>query len=128
MQILANSFLVISFLALAIFQIAITLGAPLGEYAYGGQNSKVLPRHLRIASVFSAILALAISGHYLAQLGVVNPLLPAPQNQLVNWLVVGFMTVASVMNNISKSKKERMVFGSATLLMLSAALAVALKL
>jgi predicted cobalt transporter CbtA len=65
----AAGFLVFAYVATALFQIAIVLGAPLGEYAYGGQNPGILKLPFRIASVFSALVMFAIAGHYLAQLG-----------------------------------------------------------
>ena len=65
----AAGFLVFAYVATAFFQIAIVLGAPLGEYAYGGQNPGILKLPFRIASAFSALVMFAIAGHYLAQLG-----------------------------------------------------------
>ena len=44
----AAGFLVFAYVATALFQIAIVLGAPLGEYAYGGQNPGILKLPFRI--------------------------------------------------------------------------------
>ncbi len=122
----AAGFLVFAYIALALFQLAIVLGAPLGEYAFGGQNPGVLPVRLRIASFFSFVLALGISGHYLAQLGVLNPLLDADLNSLVNWFLVGFASLAALMNNITRSDKEKRLWGSTTIAMLLAAVTIAI--
>ncbi len=43
--------------ALAGFQAALLAGAPLGEYAWGGQH-RVLPRRLRIGSAVAIVLYL----------------------------------------------------------------------
>jgi len=43
----------ISFLSIAVFQVLLSLGYPLGEYAMGGYY-KVLPKKLRIVSVGNA--------------------------------------------------------------------------
>jgi hypothetical protein len=122
----ASGFLVFSSLAIALFQLAIVLGAPVGEYAYGGQHEGVLPTRFRIASVVSILVMLAIAGHYLAQIGVFSPVLDQDGNAIANWGFVGFFALAALMNNITKSEKEKRVFGSITLAMLLSAILVAL--
>jgi len=122
----ASGFLVFAFTATALFQLALVLGAPMGEYAYGGQLPGKLPIAYRISSAFSFLLMLAIAGHYLAQLGVVPLLLRADHNQVVNWALVGFASLAAIMNNITRSKKEKQLWGSTTIAMLIAAVIVAL--
>ena len=122
----ASGFLVFAFTATALFQLALALGAPMGEYAYGGQLPGKLPIAYRISSAFSFLLMLAIDGHYLAQLGVVPRLLRADHNQVVNLALVGFASLAAIMNNITRSKKEKQLWGSTTIAMLIAAVIVAL--
>ncbi|MEY3560988.1 MAG: hypothetical protein RL068_140 [Actinomycetota bacterium] len=122
----ASGFLVFAYLATALFQLALVLGAPMGEYAYGGQMPGRLPIPYRVSSAFSFLLMLAFAGHYLAQLGIVPMLLPADQNQIVNWILVGFSALAAIMNNITRSQKERRLWGATTIAMLIAAVIVAL--
>lgn len=122
----ASGFLVFAFTATALFQLALALGAPMGEYAYGGQITGKLPIPYRVASSISFLLMLAIAGHYLAQLGVVPKLLSADLNQLANWGLIGFAASAAVLNNITKSKKEKQLWGSTTIAMLIASVIVAL--
>ena len=122
----AAGFLVFSFVALALFQLAIVLGAPLGEYAYGGQNVGKLPIQYRIASGFSFLIALAIAGHYLAQLGILPMLLDANLNQIVNWGLVVFNVPAAILNNITRSQKEKRLWGGTTIANLLASAIVAL--
>lgn len=122
----ASGFLVFAFTATALFQLALALGAPMGEYAYGGQITGKLPIPYRVASSISFLLMLAIAGHYLAQLGVVPKLLSADLNQLANWGLIGFAASAAVLNNITKSKKEKQLSGSTTIAMLIASVIVAL--
>jgi hypothetical protein len=121
-------FLVAMTLVVTLFQISLASGAPWGEYAYGGTKTGKLPTGFRINSVVSAFLMLAISGHYLAQLGVFEPVLDSAGNSVVNWVLVGFTGLAALANNATRSKKERMVWGIPTILMFLAALAVALNL
>jgi hypothetical protein len=94
----------------ALFQLALVLGAPMGEYAFGGQNKGKLPTQLRITSAFSFVFLLAVAGHYLAQAGFFPQLLPEAVNTVANWLLVGFNVSGLVMNAISRSKKERQMW------------------
>ncbi|MGA0413299.1 MAG: hypothetical protein EBW31_02255 [Actinobacteria bacterium] len=121
----AAGFLVFAYVATALFQIAIVLGAPLGEYSYGGQNPGVLKLPFRIASVFSALVMFAIAGHYLAQLGVLTPLLDQAGNSIANWGFAVFAGLSAIANNITRSQKEKRLWGGTTIAMLLAAVIVA---
>ena len=125
---ISSGFLVAMTLIVAVFQIALALGAPLGEYAYGGTKTGKLPIGFRINSVVAVFVMLAISGHYLAQLGVFEPILDSAGNSVVNWVLVAFFVLSALANNATRSKKERMVWGIPTILMFLASLAVALQL
>jgi hypothetical protein len=87
-----------------------------------------LPLGFRINSVVAVFVMLAISGHYLAQLGVFEPILDPAGNSVVNWVLVGFTGLSALANNATRSKKERMVWGIPTILMFLSSLAVALQL
>lgn len=121
----ASGFLVFSYSATALFQIAIVLGAPLGEYAYGGRNSGVLKAPFRFASAVSALVLFAIAGHYLAQLGVFSPLLDEAGNSIANWGFAVFAALSALANNITRSEKEKRLWGGTTIAMLLAAIIVA---
>lgn len=94
-------------LGVAIFQIALVAGAPLGEYTMGGQRPGKLPGQFRVTAAVSAIIMVAQSGHYLAQAGILNPALSPGQNAIVNWFWFGFAVLGLIVNSISRSKKER---------------------
>ena len=126
LQDFASGFLVFSTLAVALFQLAIVLGAPVGEYAYGGQHEGKLPTRFRVTSVISMLVMLALAGHYLAQIGLFTPLLDADGNAMANWAFVGFFALSAVLNNITKSENEKRVFGSITIAMLLSAILVAI--
>lgn len=126
LEAIAGGFLVFFFIALALFQLALVLGAPLGEYAFGGQRAGVLPPGFRVASFFSMVFALAIAGHYLAQLGVLTPMLAPDLNQVVNWGLVGFAGLSAIANNITRSQKEKRLWGGPTVATLIAAVIIAL--
>jgi hypothetical protein len=125
---ISSGFLVATTLIVALFQVALAAGAPWGEYAYGGARTGKLPVGFRINSVVAALVMVAIAGHYLAQLGVFEPLLDSAGNSVVNWVLVGFTGLSAIANNITRSKKERAVWAIPTILMFIAALLVALNL
>ena len=125
---IAAGFLVATTALVALFQIALALGAPWGAYAYGGARVGKLPVGFRINSVVSAAVMVAIAGHYLAQLGVFTPVLDSAGNSVVNWVLVAFTGLGAIANNITRSKLERAAWGIPTILMFIAALIVALNL
>lgn len=109
-----------------IFQIGLASGAPWGEFAFGGRNKGTLPKHLRIGSVLSSFLYLGISGHLLAQVGVFPQLLESNLNTLANWSIVGIFSLALVMNIITPSKKERLVWAPVAAVLLVSSVIIAL--
>ena len=123
---ISAGFLVATTFIVCLFQIALASGAPWGAYAYGGARVGKLPVGFRINFVVAAVVMLAISGHYLAQLGVFTPLLDSAGNSVVNWVLVAFTGLSAIANNITRSKKERAVWAIPTILMFIAALVVAL--
>lgn len=110
----------------ALFQLALVLGAPMGEYAFGGQHLGKLPVQYRVGSAISFLVLLAIAGHYLAQAGVFTPLLTEGLNSVANWVLVGFNVVGLIMNGISRSKKERNMWVPVLLLSVVLSIIVAL--
>ena len=110
----------------SLFQLALVLGAPMGEYTLGGQTQGKLSLRLRLVSAISLLLNLAIAGHYLAQTGTIQTLLPSDLNEIANWGLVVFTASGLVMNSISRSKKERKMWVPVLLLSLTCAVIVAI--
>ena len=121
----ASGFLVFATFATALFQLALVLGAPMGEYAFGGQSPK-LPAQYRFSSAVSFLVMLAISGHYIAQLGWLEPLLEPDLNVIINWVLVGFFALSAIVNNLTKSEKEKRLWGGVTIAMLLCSIIVAI--
>lgn len=117
---------VVALVAVGLFQIGLALGAPMGEFAFGGQNPGRLPVPYRIASGISVFVYLGIAGHYLAQIGVFEPLLEPSLNSVVNWVLSGFNSLGLIMNSISRSSKERKMWVPVLLLMLVCSVVIAL--
>ena len=118
--------LVVTFLKLFLFQLALAFGANWGALAYGGSHPGKLPKNLRIASVFSALVAIALAGHYLAELGIFQSLLGSNGRTIANWAFFGLLAITSVLNNISRSSSEKKLWGPITVVMAVSALIVAL--
>jgi hypothetical protein len=123
---LVSTWIVILALALvSLFQIALIAGAPLGEYAFGGQNPGKLPAKFRIGSVLTLAIYVGIIGHMLAQLGILPKMLPADLNSTANWAIFGLNLLGLLMNAISRSKKERDMWVPVALLLSVASFFVA---
>lgn len=91
---------------LAIFQMALVAGAPIGRFAWGGQH-EVLPRKLRIGSVVSILLYVLFGYAALAKAGLVPVLISEPFTAVFMWVLTAYFTVGVAMNAISRSKPER---------------------
>lgn len=109
-----------------VFQVMLATGRPWGEWAFGGQMKGTLPTPYRIASLVSISIYAAQIVHYLGQAGVVTSTLSASTNQTINWVLVGFFALGTLMNGVSRSKKERALWTPilATSLLLSVAVAL----
>ncbi|MES2935334.1 MAG: hypothetical protein V4805_17815 [Pseudomonadota bacterium] len=92
----------------AAFQVLLALAMPFGNAAWGGTH-RVLPPHLRLASVISVVpLALAV-WIVLASTGVAtSPWQPATL-RAGTWFGFAIFALSTVGNIFSKSRIERMV-------------------
>lgn len=102
---------------LAVFQLALAFGAPIGRFAWGGQH-RVLPTKLRIGSGVSILIYVLIAVLALDRAGLVE-LVPDAVSTVGMWIVFGYFVLGIFMNAISRSKPERF-----TMAPLSAVLAV----
>ena len=122
----SSSFLVLAYLAAALFHLAIVLGAPLADYVQGESPNGEL-RFSRRALSFGFFLAfIAIVGHYLAQLGFFTPILDVAGNAVVNWVLVAIATAQALIANTAKNFKQKKLWSGPTVAMLLAAVIVAL--
>ena len=106
-QIAAIAFTVVSAL-LAIFQLSLILGAPLGRFAWGGQND-VLPSRLRRGSIIAIILYAAFAVIVLTKSAVITVAVLQPVVGLLAWMLVVYLVIGVVMNLLSRSLSERLV-------------------
>jgi hypothetical protein len=96
------------FLSIAVFEVLVSLGVPLGEFAWGGSHV-VLPRSLRIASMAAAIIWIGITLIALERGGVVSVGLNSGVSRVLVWILTALLGLGAVMNALSRSKKERLV-------------------
>lgn len=93
--------------ALAIFQILLAAGAPLGQYAWGGQHDGVLPTRLRIASLSSLVIYVLMALVLLRRANLITSGPPDGTVRVAVWVVTGYLVVGVVMNAMSRSRAER---------------------
>lgn len=90
---------------LAIFQITLALGAPLGRFAWGGQH-RVLPARLRIGSLVSVVIYALIAVLAWDRVRAID-VVPDVVAQVGMWIVFAYFVLGILMNAISRSKPER---------------------
>jgi hypothetical protein len=93
--------------ALAVFQLLLVAGAPLGRFAWGGRHV-VLPAGLRIGSATSVALYAAIGLVLLQRAGALD-VLPHGLVDVAIWVLAGYFALGVVLNAASRSRAERRV-------------------
>ena len=94
--------------ALAAFQLALALGAPLGDMAWGGKYPGVLPMRLRVASAVAGLVIYpVIAAVVLAAGGIISDDWVPLDIAVVLWVLVAFFAIGAVVNALSRSPRER---------------------
>jgi hypothetical protein len=102
---------------LAVFQVALVAGAPLGRFAWGGQT-EVLPRTLRAGSAVSVVLYAVIAW-------LVWRAVAMPADGWI-WVITAYFAVGIVLNAVSRSRPERLVMTPVVVLLAVSCLLIAL--
>ncbi|MEO8273467.1 MAG: hypothetical protein ABI620_05340 [Chloroflexota bacterium] len=105
----------ILFVGMAGFQMALALGAPLGQHVLGGRSPGTLPGRLRIASALAAVILAVAAVIVLARAAVIG--WPAEAVGLLApacWVIAGYMALNTLGNLKSTSRLERTVFAAMT--------------
>ncbi|MBN8942331.1 MAG: hypothetical protein J0H01_22690 [Rhizobiales bacterium] len=115
-----------AFLAVvALFQLALALGAPWGHLAMGGAVPGAYPPGMRVAALVQ-VAVLGLAGLIVfVRAGLVLPQWMPLSRRLV-WGVVGLLAVSAVLNLITPSPTERLVWSPVALILLLSSLRVAL--
>ena len=111
-------------LGIAAFQVALAAGLPWGSYALGGAFPGQLPPALRVAAFVQAVVLLLLAGVVLARAGVALRSWSRASRWLV-WVVVAFAAVSLVLNLITPSAGERMIWAPVAFVLLTCSLFVA---
>jgi len=106
-------------MGVAIFQAAVALGAPLGDYVWGGFTQGELSPIFRVASAFAAISLLWIALVVLTRAEIAVPITPAPAHRLkaITWTIAGFMVLNTIGNLASQSSSEQLLMAPITALL-----------
>jgi hypothetical protein len=102
---------------IALFQLAIAAGAPLGRASWGGTHVGALPTGFRIASAV-AVVVWTFAALVVLRRGGMGPL---PASEAVahrgTWILFGVLLLASLMNVASSSAWERYFWGPYALIL-----------
>ncbi|WP_222193512.1 hypothetical protein [Modestobacter italicus] len=108
---------------LAVLQVQLAAGRPLGHLAWGGQH-RVLPPRLRIGSAVSIVLY-AVFGGVVVGAAVGAPT-PGRGLEVGIWVLTGYFTLGVLVNAVSRSRPERQVMTPVSLVLAGCCLVVAL--
>lgn len=108
-----------------LFQLALALGAPWGRYAMGGAFPGVMPAPLRVAALVQIGVLAAVALVVLSRAGLVLPRWRRTSRWLT-WVVVALLGVSTVLNLITPSPMERLIWAPVAATLFVTALRVAL--
>jgi len=106
--------------ALALFQVALALGAPWGAFAYGGraiQEDGTLPITYRLASAVAAVVLVLFAIVILTRAGVIGTAGDSTLVSVLSWVIVAFLVLNTLSNVSAKHWIERFVFGGITVVL-----------
>ena len=115
----------IGFTVIAVFQVVIALGAPLGRAAWGGAHI-VLPRNLRVASAVAVVIWVVAALVVLDRAGTPIIDLPDAVTSWGTWALVVVLPIGALMNFASSSPYERFGWGPLALVLAMLTLILAL--
>jgi hypothetical protein len=94
---------------MAVFQLLIVLGAPLGQLAWGGFHPGKLPKKLRWASLVSVAVFILATICVLEKSGQINLIGIPDFVQIMIWIFTVIFGLSTIANFYSKSKLEKRV-------------------
>jgi hypothetical protein len=111
--------------ALAVFQLLLTIGLPLGRFAWGGQTA-VLPAKLRISSLVAIVLYAVFAIVALDRAALLS-VLPLPVVAVVAmWVIAAYLALSVIPNLLSKSRHERLAMAPVSIVLAGLAFRLAL--
>lgn len=124
MILFANVFIGLTII-IALFQVALALGVPLGEFTMGGKYPGKLPARMRVAAVMQLFILAIFVFMVVVKAGMAFDQFYSI-GRIGIWIVVAFFVFGSIVNLSSPSRKEKLVMGPANIIALISTLMVAL--
>ena len=106
-----------------IFQFALAVGAPWGEMTMGGKFPGQLPPIMRAIAIVQVAILVFLEVIVLTRAGLVFEEYLRLSKSMI-WVVVVFCAMGSILNTITSSKKERLLWAPVNIALLICAFAV----
>ena len=94
------------FAGVTIMTLLVACGLPLGEFTMGGQN-KILPKKFRIMAIFSLVVQIFAIIIVLQVGGYISLWFSSNITKYICIFFAAYLSLNTIMNLLSKSKKER---------------------
>jgi len=91
------------------FQLALAAGAPWGEFTMGGAFPGRLPSYMRVVAAGSAVLLLTFAAVVAARANLALPRWRRASRLLI-WMVVAYSLLGVVLNAVTPSAQERLLW------------------
>jgi hypothetical protein len=109
----------------AAFQLALAFGAPWGRFALGGAFPGVFPPAMRVAALVQIVILAVLALIVLSRAGMALPAWRRASRPLA-WAIVVLLALGVVLNLITPSASERVIWAPVATLLFLTALRVAL--
>lgn len=109
---------------MVLFQLALALGAPWGEMAMGGKYPGRFPYRMRVAALVQVVPLILMALVVLTRSGLIFGSYFALSKSAI-WFVVVFTAVGTILNLITPSKKERLLWAPVVFALLICSVVVA---
>ena len=93
---------------IAIMTVLVACGLPLGEFTMGGQH-KILPKKLRVVAVISVAIQIFAMIIILQAGGFIPLCLSFKLTKYICFFFAAYLSLNTIMNMLSKSRKEKYV-------------------
>lgn len=125
MPAIAAQLFAVLIMAIVLFQVALSLGAPWGSIAMGGRYPGKFPLRMRVAAIVQALSLVVLALIVLVRGNVISSDFYAA-SEVGIWIVVAIFTLSLVMNLITPSRWERIIWAPIVTILVACSLLVAL--
>ncbi|WP_124113560.1 hypothetical protein [Paenibacillus xylanexedens] len=112
-------------LVVILFQVALAVGVPWGDYAMGGKFPGKYPISMRFTCIVQIAILAFIDTIVLSKAGLLWPQWSVFARTAI-WFIVGYLVLGTILNLITRSVWERRIWAPVTLLMLISSVIVAM--